>query len=293
LDEQDGLVGLITTQDLTYYHKHPDATKDLHGRLMVGAAVGVQGDELGRAERLIEAGADVLVVDIAHGHSEMCVEMVRQLRHRFSDLQIIGGNVATRQGARDLAAAGVDAVKVGVGPGSICTTRVVTGFGVPQMTAISDAAEGAAEVDPSVPVIADGGIRASGDVVKALAAGASTVMVGSLFAGCEEAPGATIIRSGRKYKLIRGMASLSASVNRTDKAPPDPSQIVPEGVDALVPYRGHVEEILFQLVGGLRSGLSYGGARTVSELQQTAEFIEISQAGVTESRHHDVEEAGG
>jgi IMP dehydrogenase len=223
--------------------------------------------------------------------------MLRALRRRFQEAQIIAGNVATREGAGDLAEAGADAVKVGIGPGSICTTRIVTGFGVPQLTAIADSVAGVHEAGGHVPVIADGGIRQAGDMVKALAAGASAVMIGSLFAGCEEAPGAPVIRDGRKVKVVRGMASLGAAMARRDversrdesaESPEDWDKVVPEGVEAVVPYRGYVREILYQLAGGLRSGLSYAGARTIEELWQNAEFIEITPAGVHESGHHDV-----
>jgi len=223
--------------------------------------------------------------------------MVQTLRRNFPKAQIVAGNVATAEGARDLAQAGADAIKVGIGPGSICTTRIVTGFGVPQLTAIMDATRGLREMGLSIPVIADGGIKTSGDLVKALAAGASTAMIGSMFAGCEEAPGSPVIRDGQKVKVVRGMASLGAAIGRRaaeqadDESAEDQEdwdKVVPEGVEAVVPYRGEVAEILYQLVGGLRSGLSYGGACCIEELQRTAEFIEITSAGVRESRSHDV-----
>ncbi len=227
--------------------------------------------------------------------------MVRRLRRQYPEAQIIAGNVATSDGARELAEAGADAIKVGIGPGSICTTRIVTGFGVPQLTAIMDSAEGLREAGLDLPIIADGGIKTSGDMVKALAAGASSVMIGSLFAGCEEAPGSPVIRNGQKVKVVRGMASLGAAMGRraaeqsseedVDESAEDQSdwdKVVPEGVEAVVPYRGHVHEILYQMVGGLRSGLSYGGAKTIGELQEKAEFIEISPAGIRESGSHDV-----
>jgi IMP dehydrogenase len=228
--------------------------------------------------------------------------MVQQVRRELPDVQIIAGNVATRAGARELVEAGADAIKVGIGPGSICTTRIVTGFGVPQLTAIMDSVAGVADTGAPAPVIADGGIKTSGDLVKALAAGASAVMIGSLFAGCEEAPGAPVIRDGQKVKVVRGMASLGAAMGRRaaesegmdsgrDESAEDQEdwdKVVPEGVEAVVPYRGHVAEIIYQLVGGLRSGLSYGGARTIPELQANAEFIEITAAGVRESHSHDV-----
>ena len=291
-------MGLITAQDIVKHEQHPDATKDDRGRLRVGAAIGVQANDIERAEALLDAGADLLVLDIAHGHADHCLNMLKILRQKLPDSQIVAGNVASRDGARDLVAAGADAIKVGVGPGSICTTRIVTGFGVPQLTAIMDAREGVAETGRKVPLIADGGIRRSGDMVKALAAGASTVMIGGLFAGCEETPGATVIRNGQKNKIVRGMASLGAAIGRkvvergedeSAESPEDWDKVVPEGVEAVVPYQGHVEELIYQLVGGLRSGLSYGGAITIEELQANAEFIQITPAGVRESYSHDVE----
>ncbi|NLF66675.1 MAG: IMP dehydrogenase [Chloroflexi bacterium] len=297
LDEEGNLVGLITAQDVIKPARFPLAVKDERSRLRVGAAIGVRPEDRERAGALLEAGADVLVLDIAHGHADHCIEMIRALRREYPQAQIIAGNVATREGARELAEAGADAIKVGIGPGSICTTRVVTGFGVPQLTAIMDSAAGVADSGRHVPIIADGGIRTSGDMVKALAAGANTVMIGSLFAGCEEAPGAPVIRNGQKVKVVRGMASLGAAISRQvaeaaeDESAEDQQdwdKVVPEGVEAVVPYRGHVQEILYQLVGGLRSGLSYGGATTIAELQEKAEFIEISPAGMKESAPHDV-----
>lgn len=297
LDDEGKLVGLITAQDIVKYNLNPNATKDAKGRLRVGAAIGVKENDVERAEALLEAGADVLVLDIAHGHADNCISMVKTLRQKFPDCQIVAGNVASRDGARELAEAGADAIKVGVGPGSICTTRIVTGFGVPQLTAIMDSVAGVADAGRNLPIIADGGIKASGDLVKALAAGAATVMIGSLFAGCEEAPGATVIRNGQKFKVVRGMASLGAAMGRravergedeSAENPEDWDKVVPEGVEAVVPYRGHVEELLYQLVGGLRSGLSYGGAYTIKQLQENAEFIEITPAGMRESHSHDV-----
>ena len=298
IDEHGRLVGLITAQDIVKQGRYPGATKDGKGRLRVGAAIGVKPNDLERAEALLAAGADLLVLDIAHGHADHCIHMIKELRRNFPTAQIVAGNVASKEGARDLAEAGADAIKVGVGPGSICTTRIVTGFGVPQLTAIMDSVEGVAESGRNIPVIADGGIKGSGDLVKALAAGASTVMVGSLFAGCEEAPGATVIRDGQKFKVVRGMASLGAAMGRkaveqgedeSAESQADWDKVVPEGVEAVVPYRGHLDELLYQLVGGLRSGLSYGGAQTIEELQANAEFIEITPAGIRESRSHDVD----
>jgi IMP dehydrogenase len=298
IDEAGRLVGLITAQDIVKRDRHPDATIDNKGRLRVGAAIGVRPSEIARAEALLDAGADLLVLDIAHGHAEHCLRIIKDLRSNFPEAEIVAGNVASREGARDLTEAGADAVKVGVGPGSICTTRVVTGFGVPQLTAIMDSAAGIAETGRNVPIIADGGIKSSGDLVKSLAAGATTVMIGSLFAGCEEAPGAPVIREGRKFKVVRGMASLGAAMGRkaveqsedeSAESQADWEKVIPEGVEAVVPYRGHVEELIYQLVGGLRSGLSYGGACTIEELQANAEFIEITPAGIRESRSHDVD----
>jgi IMP dehydrogenase len=296
VDREGNIVGLITSRDVVRVEHRTTASIDGRGRLLVGAAIGVGPDEIKRAAALLEAGADVLVLDIAHGHADHCIEMVRWLRRDFLHAQIVAGNVATAAGARDLAEAGADAIKVGIGPGSICTTRIVTGFGVPQLTAIMEAARGLQEAGLKTPVIADGGIKTSGDLVKALAAGADAVMIGSLFAGCEEAPGAPVIRDGQKVKVIRGMASLGATIGRRATEQGDESaedqedwdKVVPEGVEAVVPYRGEVAEILHQLVGGLRSGLSYGGACTITELHHTAEFIEITSAGVRESGSHDV-----
>jgi len=292
VDGQDHLRGLVTAQDIIKLERHPRATKDPKGRLRVGAAVGARAGELERAAGCIEAGADVLVVDIAHGHSENCLRMVRQLRERFPAVPVIGGNVATPEGVHDLADAGAQAVKVGIGAGSICVTRMVTGFGVPQLTAILECAEKAQAL--GIPLIADGGLRDSGDVTKALAAGASAVMVGSVLAGTDEAPGATVIREGRKYKIVRGMASLTANIDRRtiergiEPEPGEWGEVVAEGVEAVVPYRGAVADILVQLIGGLRSGMSYAGAETIAGLWERAEFIRVTGAGMRESGPHDV-----
>ncbi len=297
LDKDGKLAGLITARDLIKLEKLPHITMEEKGRLRVGAAIGVTKGELERAGALLAAGADVLVLDIAHGHADHCITMVENLRMEFPQARIIAGNVASRVGARELVEAGADAIKVGIGPGSICTTRIVTGFGVPQLTAIMDSLQGIRDAGRDVPLIADGGIRTSGDIVKAIAAGADVIMIGSLFAGCEEAPGSPVIRDGRKVKVVRGMASLGATMGRreaekvTDESAEDPedwSKVVPEGVEAVVPFRGHVREILHQLAGGLRSGMSYGGARNLSELRSNAEFIEITPAGMRESGSHDV-----
>ncbi|HLE29019.1 MAG TPA: IMP dehydrogenase [Anaerolineales bacterium] len=293
LDANGRVVGLITAQDIIKLQKHPLATKDGKGRLRVAAAVGVRASDVVRAEACVSAGADALVVDIAHGHSDHAIRMVRELKRKFPEMEVIAGNVATAEGIKDLAEAGADAVKVGVGAGSICITRVVTGFGVPQLTAILDCAEAARAA--GVPLIADGGVRNSGDLTKALAAGADTVMIGGLLAGTEECPGASVVRDGRRFKVVRGMASLTANVDRQaiekggEVDPEDWEQVVPEGVEAVVPYRGAVADILHQLIGGLRSGLSYAGATCIGELQQSAEFIRMTAAGARESGAHDVQ----
>jgi IMP dehydrogenase len=292
VDADNRVVGLITAQDIIKLQEHPQATKDTKGRLQVGVAVGVRPEDEERAAASIEAEADVLVVDVAHGHADHVLEMVRLLKGRYPEMPVIAGNVATPDGVRQLVKAGADTVKVGVGSGSICITRVVTGFGVPQLTAIAECAEVGQEM--GVPIIADGGLRNSGDITKALAAGASTVMLGSLLAGTEQSPGAAVIRDGRRYKIVRGMASLTANVSRKEIERQNEIQadewgeVVPEGVEAVVPYRGGVEDILHQLLGGLRSGMSYAGASTLPELQEKAEFIQITAAARKESGVHDV-----
>ena len=292
LDDDGKVVGLITVQDLIKIQDHPDATKDSRGRLRVGAAVGVRAEEIERAAACVEAGADVLVVDIAHGHSSHTIEMLRRLKREFPRTPVIAGNVATAKGVGDLVEAGADAVKVGVGSGSICITRIVTGFGVPQLTAVAECAEEGHRL--GIPIISDGGMRTSGDITKALAAGASTVMLGSLLAGTEESPGSPIVREGRRYKVVRGMASLTANMERRSLehneqiADEDWADVVPEGIEAMVPYRGDVADILHQLVGGLRSGLSYAGAVTIEDLWSKAEFIRITDSGRAESGAHDV-----
>ena len=294
IDDKRRIVGLITSKDILKMDEHPHASKDKKGRLLAGAAVGVKGDYLERTEALLEAGADVLVVDIAHGHSENAINTVRMIKKAFPNCELIAGNVATGDGARDLIKAGVDAVKVGVGSGSICITRVVTGSGVPQLTAVLDSVRVAN--DYGIPVISDGGIRNSGDITKALAAGSSSVMVGSLFGGTDESPGKTLVKNGKKYKMYRGMASFYASLGRKyrEEGPQvvdsdDLNDYVPEGVEAMVPYKGSVVEIVRQLTGGLRSGLSYCGAKTIQEMQKNAEFIKMTSAGYTESQPHDVD----
>jgi len=289
VDDQGILKGLITVKDIFKRRQHPDANKDEHGRLRVAAAIGATPDGLDRAGKLVAAGVDVLVVDSAHGHSDGVLSTVSAVREAFPEVQLVGGNVATEDGARELAARGVDAVKVGVGPGSICTTRVVTGVGVPQITAIRDAVRGAGDI----PIIADGGVKYSGDAVKALACGASTVMMGAMLAGTEESPGESILAEGRRFKLIRGMGSLSAmqdgSADRYfQQGEISPTKMVPEGIEGRVPYKGPVGDVLFQMVGGLRSGMGYCGAADIKGLQREAVLVRVSPAGLRESHPHDV-----
>ncbi|MEK7516772.1 MAG: IMP dehydrogenase [Patescibacteria group bacterium] len=292
VDENGALCGLITSKDIVRFDEYPQATKDEKGRLRVGAALGVK-DTLPRAEALLAVGADVLVVDVAHGHNERALAAISALRARFgSSVQIIGGNIATPSGARDLVSAGADAVKVGIGPGTTCTTRIVAGVGVPQLTAVLRVAEALAGTN--IPVIADGGIRYPGDLTKAMAAGAGSVMLGGLLAGTDESPGVTVMRNGRKYKIARGMASLGAAAGRRagdggGGSDEELSHYVAEGIEAAVPYRGKAEEVVEQLMGGLRSGMSYCNARTIGELQANAGFVRITDAGRKESLPHDVE----
>lgn len=292
IDKDKQIIGLITSKDILKMEEFPNASKDKKGRLLVGAAVGVKGDYLERTEALLDAGADVMVVDIAHGHSDNAINCVHLIKKAFKDCELIAGNIATGHGTEDLIRAGVDAVKVGVGSGSICITRVITGSGVPQLTAILDSVKIAKEYE--VPVISDGGIRNSGDLTKALAAGSSSVMVGSLLGGTDESPGKTLVKNGKKYKIYRGMASFYASLGRKYREEgeliesEDLNDYVPEGVEAMVSYKGSVVEIIRQLVGGLRSGLSYCGAKTITEMQQNAEFVRITTAGYIESQPHDV-----
>jgi len=284
------LVGLITYKDIIKRKFRPNACKDALGRLRVGAAVGVTYDFMERIEALHHAGADVIGVDTAHGHSKGVLDAVRHIKNTWKDIQIVAGNVATKEGAAALAKAGADGIKVGVGPGSICTTRVIAGIGVPQLTAVMEAAEGAKPF--GVPIIADGGIRFSGDVTKALAAGAHSVMIGSMFAGTEEAPGEMVITEGRKFKTYRGMGSLEAmetgSKDRYFQAgEEDAKKLVPEGIVGRVPFKGKVSEVIFQLVGGLKAGMGYCGTATIEDLQ-SAKFVKITSAGVRESHPHDV-----
>ena len=293
VDDNNHVKGLITSQDISNLEKYPNASKDKKGRPLVGSAVGVKGDFMERSEALINAGADVLVVDIAHGHSENAINTVKNIKKAFPDCELIAGNVATAKGTEDLIKAGVDAVKVGVGSGSICITRVITGSGVPQLTAVFDCAE--VGNDHGIPIISDGGTRNSGDATKALAAGASSIMVGSILGGTDESPGSTITKNGKRFKIYRGMASLAASMGRRSKETgtfeltDDLNDYVAEGVEAMVPYKGSVTEIITQITGGIRSGLSYCGASNIKQMQENAEFIKISRAGFAESQSHDVD----
>ena len=292
VDDSGIIKGLITSKDITNNADFPNASKDKKGRPLVGAAVGVKGDFLERSESLLESGVDVLVVDIAHGHSENAISTVRNIKKAFPDCELIAGNIATAQGAEDLIKAGVDAVKVGVGSGSICITRVITGSGVPQLTAVMDCAK--IGNDYGVPIISDGGTRTSGDATKALASGASSVMIGSMLGGTDESPGTVLTKNGKRFKVYRGMASLAASIGRKSKETgslsfdDDLNDYVAEGVEAMVPYKGTVVDILKQLSGGVRSGLSYCGAHTIPQMQENAEFIKMSRAGFAESQPHDV-----
>jgi IMP dehydrogenase len=290
VDEAGRLRGLITVKDIFKRRQFPSACKDEQGRLRVGAAIGASRADLARAGALIDAGVDVLVVDTAHGHSEGVLQAVARTREKYPEVQIIAGNVGTSEGAAALMERGANAVKVGVGPGSICTTRVVTGVGLPQLTAIIDAVEG---VQGEIPVIADGGVRYSGDIVKALAAGANSVMMGSMFAGTEEAPGESFLMEGRRFKVVRGMGSLSAmqegSADRYfQDAEEDSHKLVPEGIEARVPYKGAMADTVFQLVGGLQSGMGYCGAPNLDELRKTATFVRVTSGGLRESHPHDV-----
>ncbi|MEZ4411521.1 MAG: IMP dehydrogenase [Gemmatimonadales bacterium] len=289
VDAEGVLRGLITVKDIFKRAQHPDANKDQHGRLRVAAAVGGTPDAKIRAKALVDAGADVLVIDSAHGHSEGVLQTLAILREAFPDVQLVAGNVATEAGAREIVRRGADAVKVGVGPGSICTTRVVTGVGMPQVTAIMDAVRGAGEI----PVIADGGIKYSGDVVKALASGAACCMMGAMLAGTEESPGESVLAEGRRFKVIRGMGSLAAmqdgSADRYfQQGEMAPSKMVPEGIEGRVPYRGPVGDVIFQMAGGLRSGMGYCGVPDIAALQRDVEMVQITSAGLRESHPHDV-----
>jgi IMP dehydrogenase len=291
VDEKFELKGLITIKDIEKTRAHPNAAKDEHGRLLVGAAVGVGPERDERVHALLRAGADVIAIDTAHGHSKAVVESVRALKSNFRDIELVAGNVATGEGAAALCEAGVDAVKVGIGPGSICTTRVVAGVGVPQISAIDNCVRAASRF--GVPCISDGGIKYSGDIVKAIGAGSHSVMIGSLFAGTEEAPGEVILYQGRSYKSYRGMGSLGAmkqgSRDRYFQAGEEDLKLVPEGIEGRVPYKGPLAMNVHQLVGGLRAGMGYAGCRTIDELRTRAKFVRITHAGLRESHVHDVQ----
>jgi IMP dehydrogenase len=291
VDDQNNLKGLITIKDIEKMRKYPSSCKDPLGRLRVGAAIGPGKDREARTEALIKAGVDVLVLDTAHGHSRDVLDAVRDTKENFPDCQLIGGNVATREGALDLIKAGVDAVKVGVGPGSICTTRVIAGVGIPQLSAIMETSEISERYE--VPVIADGGIKFSGDITKAIAAGARSVMIGNLFAGTDESPGEIVLYQGRSYKVYRGMGSLEAmkegSKDRYFQGDVESeTKLVPEGIEGRVPYRGALSYSIQQLIGGMKAGMGYLGAKTIQELQQKAKFIRITSSGLKESHVHDV-----
>src|SRR2546428_5387984 len=288
VDDQYMLKGLITVKDIQKKLKYPNAAKDPQGRLRVGAAIGATGDFLERAKELAARKVDVLAIDTAHGHTARVMDAVRAIKKALPEVELITGNVATYEGARDLIALGVDGVKVGIGPGSICTTRVVSGAGVPQMTAIAECAR--ATRGSGVPLISDGGIKYSGDITKAIAAGADTVMIGSLFAGTDESPGETILYQGRTFKSYRGMGSLGAMAQGSSDryAQESQSKLVPEGIEARVPHKGQLSELVYQLVGGLKSGMGYCGCRTIAELQERATFLRVSSAGLRESHVHDV-----
>ncbi len=291
VDDNYILKGLITIKDIDKTVMYPHSSKDSMGRLIVGAAVGTAKDTMERVEALVAAGVDLIVIDTAHGHSKNVIDTLKKLKQRFREIDIVAGNIATQEAAKDLIDAGVDGIKVGIGPGSICTTRIVAGVGVPQITAIMECAAVASR--KKIPLIADGGVRYSGDITKAIAAGADSVMIGSLFAGTEESPGEVIIYQGRSYKLYRGMGSISAMQKGSkdrygQEKVEDLKKLVPEGIEGRVPYRGLIRDNLYQLVGGLKSGMGYLGARTIPELKKNARFIRITNAGFRESHVHDV-----
>ena len=289
VDEQGYLKGLITIKDIEKAIQYPNSARDKNGRLLVGAAIGATPDVLERVSELVKAQVDVLALDSAHGHNSNVIETVKKVKAAFPDVQLIAGNVATADATRALIEAGADCVKVGIGPGSICTTRVVAGIGVPQITAVYDAACAAQKY--GIPIIADGGIKYSGDIVKALAAGASVVMVGSLVAGCEESPGNTEIYQGRQFKVYRGMGSLGAmDKGSTDRYfQSDAKKLVPEGVEGRVPYKGPLSDSVYQMLGGLRAGMGYTGCSTIAELHEKAQFVRITGAGLKESHPHDIQ----
>lgn len=292
VDDNNKLEGLLNLKDIDNIANFPNACKDSKGRLMVGAALGISEDVLNRVELLVKAGVDVLVVDSAHGHSKNVLNTVKKIKEKFPNIDVIGGNIVTKEAAKDLIEAGCDAVKVGIGPGSICTTRIIAGVGVPQLTAVMEVAEYCK--DKGIGVIADGGIKQSGDIVKAIAAGADCVMLGGLFAGCDEAPGEEMIYEGRKYKIYVGMGSLVAmkrgSADRYfQNSKVEMKKLVPEGIEGRVPYKGQVSDVIYQLMGGLRSGMGYCGCKTIFEMKTNARFVEITNAGLKESHPHDVE----
>ena len=288
VDDEGNLKGLITIKDIEKQIKYPLSAKDELGRLLCGAAVGITSNVMARVDALVKAHVDVVVVDSAHGHSANILRTVREIKDKHPDLQLIAGNVATGEATKALIEAGVDAVKVGIGPGSICTTRVVAGIGVPQITAIMDCYEAAKE--SGIPIIADGGIKYSGDMTKAIAAGANVCMMGSIFAGCDESPGEFELYQGRKYKVYRGMGSIAAMENGSKDRyfQEDAKKLVPEGVEGRVAYKGHVEDTVFQLVGGIRSGMGYCGAKDIETLKRTGKFVKISSASLKESHPHDI-----
>jgi len=288
VDKDYNLMGLITIKDIEKSYKYPHAAKDTHGRLLSGAAVGVAKDTMERVEALKKAGVDVIVVDTAHGHSSAVIEVVKAIKRRYPELELIAGNVATGEATEALIKAGVDSVKVGIGPGSICTTRVVAGIGVPQITAVTDCSSVAKKY--GIPIIADGGIKYSGDIAKAIAAGADVVMLGNLLAGTEESPGEAVILQGRSYKVYRGMGSLGAMVEGSSDRyfQEDAQKLVPEGIEGRVPYKGFVAETIFQLIGGLRAGMGYCGVRNIEEMKNNTQFVRITNAGLIESHPHDI-----
>ncbi|OYV03310.1 IMP dehydrogenase [candidate division bacterium WOR-3 4484_18] len=285
VDKDGNLVGLITAKDILSRELYPNATKDKHGRLRVAAAVGTDRFTMERVKALVDAGVDAIVIDTAHGHSKKVLDIAAKIRDKYPDIDLVVGNIGTREAAVDLQKIGVDAIKVGIGPGSICTTRVIAGVGVPQLTAIMEVAK-----EKEVPVIADGGVRYSGDIVKSLAAGADSVMLGNILAGTEESPGETVFLTGRRYKVYRAMGSITAMrAGSSDRYfQEEEKKLVPEGVEGIVPYRGRIGEVLFQLMGGLRSGMGYCGAHTIRELQEKARFIRVTTAGLRESHPHNI-----
>ncbi|MFC2143360.1 IMP dehydrogenase [Candidatus Aenigmatarchaeota archaeon] len=288
IDEEGNLRGLITTKDIQKKENYPKASKDQKGRLLVGASVGAIGDYIERAAAIIDAGVDIIVIDIAHGHSDHTIKAIKEIKKQFGDIQIMAGNVATPEATTDLIAAGADCIKVGIGPGSACTTRIVTGAGVPQLTAVMNCTEAANDI----PILADGGLKNSGDITKALAAGASCIFSGLLFSGTDECPGSTLLKNGRRYKVYRGSAGYGTALARKqingEEDETDVHNVVPEGVESIVPYKGPLSEVIFQLVGGLRSGMSYCGAETIRKLRMNSEFVKITNAGMKESHHHDI-----